>query len=107
MKRDWRAVERRLARRLKGKRTALSGAAGGSDIETPWCAVELKVRRALPRWLTSAVERAVREATDQRLPLVILHVWGQRHDDDIVITKLKHFEEWYGPLEGVADDDAR
>ena len=66
------------------------------DIKHPWLAVEVKSRKQLPAWLLQAMYQAVRNAPKGKLPLVIWHEKGQRHDNDLVMMRLKDFEEWFG-----------
>jgi hypothetical protein len=59
-------------------------------------AVEVKTRKTLPAWLVSAMAQAVRNAGDGRLPLVVLHEAGDKHDGDLVTLRLGDFQEWFG-----------
>ena len=94
----WKATERSIARRLGGQRTGPTGHTG-PDVLTPWACIEVKTRRRLPTWLKEAVHQAVAGAWGDRLPLVVLHEKGQRHDGDLVVLRLRDFEDWYGPLD--------
>ena len=93
----WKAVEREIARRLGGRRVGCTGQAT-ADVETPWLAAEIKTRKLLPRWLLDAIEQAVGAADDGRLPIVVLHQKGHRHDNDIVVLRLGDFEAWFGEI---------
>jgi len=95
----WKQVERAVAKRLGGQRT---GATGGAtpDVATGWASVEVKTRQELPAWLLDAVRQAVRNAHPNTLALVILHQVGERHDNDLVVLRLRDFEDWYGKLGG-------
>lgn len=44
----------------------------------------------------AAVGQARANAPDARLPVVILHQVGARHDSDLVVLALGDFEEWFG-----------
>jgi len=35
-------------------------------------------------------------AADGRLPILVLHQAGQRHDGDVVMLRLSDFEQWFG-----------
>jgi len=94
----WKKCERAIARRLGGQRVGPTGR-GGPDVVTDWCSVEVKTRKTLPAWLKEAVHQAVAGAWGDRLPLVVLHQKGQRHDGDLVVLRLRDFEDWYGPLD--------
>ncbi len=56
-------------------------------------------RQRLPSWLQAAMAQARANAPAGRLPVVILHKLGQRHDDDLVVLRLADFEEWFGAAE--------
>ena len=75
------------------------------DIDAGHLSIEVKHRDKLPKWIKDAVVQAIRNAGVSQLPIVILHESGQRHDNDIVMMRLKDYEEWYGPAskEGSAD----
>lgn len=95
----WKAVERRIAGRLRGQRQS-NHALGlqTSDVETAWLSVEIKHRRRLPAWLRAAVDQAARNATEDKLAIVLLHEKGRRHDNDLVVVRLADFEDWFGSL---------
>jgi len=88
----WKNVERALARRLDGRRTGATGRSG-ADVLTDRLSVEVKHRRRLPDWLKKAFEQADQDA-NRRLPVVILHEFGQRHDADLVLIRLADFESF-------------
>lgn len=96
----WKACERDLAKRLGGQR--LSNHALGQrvpDVETSAWSVEVKHRaKPLPAWLTGALDQARANATPGKLPLVVWHEKGRRHDNDVVCVRLRDWEEWYGEL---------
>lgn len=81
------AAERAVAAALGGKRV---GVMGGEDVhlDGPW-SCEVKSRKAfvaLP-WM----EQAARNAPEGKTPVVVVHVHGQRHTEDLVIVRL---EDW-------------
>jgi len=80
------AVERVLAKRLGGRRV---GILGQEDIFTDLFSVEVKVRKAVAVW--EWYQQAVRNAKG-RVPLLIIHVTGKRHDEDLVVMSLADFE---------------
>jgi len=91
----WKNCERALAKRLGGKRAGPTGRTG-SDILHDWLAVECKERKRLPAWLKAALSQSIGAAKPEQLPIVILHELGTRHDGDLVVMRLRHFEEWFG-----------
>lgn len=95
----WKAVERRLAKRLNGRRLGCTGRSG-PDVLTPWLACEVKTRKRLPRWLLEALEQAAIGNDGSRLPIVVLHELNSRHDQDLVVMTLRDFCDWFGDLDG-------
>ena len=87
----WKQTERAIAKRLGGERVGPSGKST-ADVLTPTLAVEVKTRKALPRWLLDAMAQATAAAGDGRLPILVLHQVGQRHDGDLVVLRLADFE---------------
>jgi len=90
----WKQVERAVAERLNGKRQGATGRTG-PDVVGSWFVAEIKHRRRLPQWLKDASAQA-NGCAGGRLPLVILHEAGQRHDNDLVMMRLADFENWFG-----------
>ena len=43
--------------------------------------------------------QAETNATPGKLPLVVLHQVGRRHDNDLVVVRLGTFVEWFGDVE--------
>lgn len=90
----WKAVERKIARRLAGRRVGCTGAAT-ADVLTEHFSVEVKTRRRLPALLRKGMAQAMANAASLTVPLLVLHEVGRKHDDDLVIMRLEDFEEWY------------
>ena len=90
----WKAVERNIARLLGGVRVPVSGRQRGDqpDIEHPQFSVEVKSRNTIPQWLCEAVEQATASATEDRVPLVVLHQNGRRYADALVVVRLADFQ---------------
>ena len=94
---QWKNVERAIARRLGGER--MSNHALGlqmPDVETTAYSVEVKHRKALPAWLESAMRQAEANATPGKLAIVVLHESGRRHENNLVVVRMRDFEEWFG-----------
>lgn len=92
----WKNVERIIAKRLNGKRLGATGQAT-ADVVSDWLSVEVKHRKELPGWLKDALSQA-RRGAGERLPIVILHESGQRHDNDLVLLSLADFQNWFGAV---------
>lgn len=91
MNKTWKHTERTIAKRLNGVRVGVTGRAT-ADVLSERFAVEVKHRKALPDWLKTALAQA-EAGSGGRMPVVVLHEAGQRHDGDFVILRLKDFEE--------------
>jgi len=95
----WKAVEKAVALYLGGKR--MSNHALGlrtPDVESDWLSVECKSTKQLPFWLVKAMEQAERNASADKLPIVVLHQKGWRHDKDLVVMRLSEFREHFGEV---------
>ena len=90
----WKEHERAIAHRLGGVRTGPSGREG-PDISHPRYAIECKESRdPLPQWLRGAINQVVSCAPKDKLPMVIFHVVGDKHDEDLVVIRLVDFERF-------------
>lgn len=88
----WKALERRIARQLGGKRVGNTGRST-PDIESEWLIVECKQRESLPRWLVEALAQARGYASEEKLPILVLHERG-RHDS-LVVMALSDFCDFF------------
>jgi hypothetical protein len=103
----WKAHERAAAELVGGVRVGPSGRAT-ADVVSDWCVVEAKERQALPEWLKDAMTQAEQAAagfTSPRLPLVVLHEFGGRRVDDLVVMRAGEFRSWFGDWRKEADVD--
>jgi len=92
-KRAGRAYQQKMAKRLGGKSV---GTIEGQDIEHPYLSIECKKRKSFVG--QSFMDQAVRNCPEGKTPVVIVHVTGQRHESDLVMMRLKDWEDWYGEL---------
>ncbi len=94
----WKATERRIAGLLGGRRVPVSGRGRGDqpDIAHPWLAIEVKDRATLPLWLLDALDQAEASATPEQLPVAVLHRAGDRHDQALIVLRLRAFIDWFG-----------
>ena len=99
----WKNAERRIARAVGGRRIGNTGRAT-ADVDAGWLAVEVKQRKRLPVWLTSALAQARRNAGDGQLAIVTLHERYAR--DSLVLMALSDFCEWFGD-NGQSNGDSR
>lgn len=87
----WKHTERAIAALLGGKRVPITGRQRGDvpDVLHPDFSIEVKHRQELPGWLTEAMEQAVAAKHGKQLPIVVLHLKGRKHMDDLVIIRLQ------------------
>jgi hypothetical protein len=67
----WKRHEREVAKLLGGERVPCTGRPAPDVLTDRW-AVEVKTRKSLPAWMHHAMEQAIAQATDGRVPLVVL-----------------------------------
>jgi hypothetical protein len=95
-KRQGRAVQSKLSKRLGGENV---GTLGGEDIhfhEKPW-SVEAKHCKVFVgnKFMTQAESNAPKG----KVPIVIVHTKNQRFSKALVMIRLADFEDWWGKLE--------
>jgi len=94
----WKAVEREIMRRIGGKRIPITGRQRGDvpDGEHEWISVEIKTRKVIPKWIRNGMHQAqASNVMGNKLPIVFIHEQGTRYDDDLVVMRMKDFEDWY------------
>lgn len=86
----WKAVERKVAGLLGGRRVPVSGRQRGDspDVEHDFYSIEVKHREALPEWIIDAMRQAEASKTGDKMPLVVLHSKGMKYEDSLAIVKL-------------------
>ena len=89
-KKAGRAYQSYVARRLGGKSV---GTIELQDIEHPIWSIEVKKRKAFSG--KKFMEQAVRNAPENKTPLVVVHVTNDNHDNDLVMMQMIDFEDWY------------
>jgi hypothetical protein len=89
---NWKAHERRMAKRLNGERIGNTGRPT-PDVVADGLVVECKHRATLPKWLTSAVVSIRGKAQAGQTAIVILHEKGKRSNNDLVVMALADFEK--------------
>ena len=95
----WKTTERAIAKRLGGRRAGPTGRTGSDVIDAPIpFAIEVKHRQALPGWLLDAMSQSRGAARVDQTAIVVLHQLGARHDNDLVVMRLRDFEDWAGRL---------
>ena len=92
-RRRGKATEKKVAKIMKGKAI---GALSGEDVFHPIVSIEVKDRKKFvgKKWL----EQAQRNASNNKPPLVYLHITGGRHINDMVLMYCKDFQGWFGDI---------
>ena len=88
-----RKYQAKIAKRFGGKSV---GTIEGQDVEHNIFSIECKKRKAFIA--TGWMQQTVRNCPADKTPLLIVHVTGERHKNDMVIMRLEDFEAWYGKL---------
>jgi len=93
----WKRHERQVAHLLGGTRLPATGQPT-PDVVAGWLVVEVKLRKRLPQWLTTAVAKARRAAQDWQLGLAVLvESPGQGHKAQrYVVLSLDDWLAWFG-----------
>jgi len=95
----WKLTERMVAKFFGGKRVPITGRIRGSapDIQHDWLSLEVKHRQdGVPKWLADAMNQA--EASNllgTKLPMVVIHGKGERHEDNLCVIRASDFKDWY------------
>jgi len=82
--------EKKIAERLGGRRL---GVLGGEDVLHPIYSIECKSREKLPKWFESFWKQTMDNCEEYKVPLLVIHLLNQRHDEDWVVMKLSDFEQ--------------
>lgn len=87
-------VDARVGDVLNSIRVPVSERSPGANPDTEHLILSVEVKsRENPTWLEDAMTQAETSATDNELPVVVLHQDGIRYEDALVVTQLKNFAE--------------
>lgn len=91
----WKNTERKVADLLGGKRVPVTGRNRGDapDIMHEILSPEVKDRKKLPGWIHDAMDQAEQSNEGHKIPIVVLHERGMKHEDDFVLMRIKDFVE--------------
>ena len=94
---SWKAFERRLARRVGGKRIPVTGERGGADVEAGRFCYQAKLRRRLPSYLREWL-RGIVSAGDRNgsIGVVVWKAPNGRDDDAVVVLRLRDWQALHG-----------
>ena len=98
MDKAWKAFERRIAKRVGGRRIPVTGERDGADVVGGGPFVyQAKLRKGVPAYLSSWIRGIV--AAGARSGATGVVVWkapGARDDDALVLLRLKDWQDWHG-----------
>ena len=94
----WKAVERKIADYLGGRRVPVTGRQRGDapDIEHDVLSLEVKHREALPKWMHEAMLQAEASAKNGQLPMVVIHEKQQAVGRCFAVVRLEDWKDRYG-----------
>lgn len=93
----WKAVERKVAAKVRGQRIPVTGERDGADVLSPMFAYQVKSRRRHPRWLTEWVA-GITGASAPKIGVVVLHTPGHEVDDALVVLRFKDWVDLHGSV---------
>ena len=83
--------ERALAKRIGGEG---EGIFGGEDIRQGMFSIEAKSRKRYS--IKKHLDQAIRNCPENKIPLLILHEHAKHRDNDMVVLRLKDWEDLHG-----------
>lgn len=91
---SWKAMERRLARRLGGQRIPVTGIGRGDrDVQAGAFWYQVKLRRALPNWIFDWLDGIIASALRHRKTgILVLKTPRMRDSDALVVLRLGDWE---------------
>jgi hypothetical protein len=92
--RTWKHTERAVAAKLGGKRQHFEA----EDISHPIWSVQVKHRSPAnyPKRVSDWLNQARVDAPEGKIPLLVIHLSGDRHGEDMVVMRMSDFEEMFG-----------
>lgn len=104
----WKAVERRLAALVGGRRKPVDGSRAGVDVETAMFGYQIKSRADLPAWLGQWLDGIVGSSAQAgKVGALVLHRPGQDlRRTAVVVVRLADWVELHGEGEWEAVDTA-
>ena len=94
----WKAAELNVAKAFGGVRSGPTGRTGADvkNLRYDWLSIEVKERKdAIPFWIRDAVRQITACTSPDKLPIVILHKLGDRHNNDLVVIQRAKFMEFF------------
>lgn len=98
---NWKALERKAAKTLNGKRNIDRGMdyhLSRPDVEHPLLSIECKYRRKISCFLKDGIAQA-RKYDPSKIPCLILKERNMR--GELVVIRLADFQDLFGDIKGV------
>lgn len=92
-------TERAIAKRIRGRRV---GILGHEDVQHELWSVEVKSRVKFSG--EGFMQQAVKNCPQGKTPIVVVHIHGRQHSNDLVIIRMKDFEAYLGSLSERRED---
>ena len=94
---SWKAFERRIAKRMGGRRIPCTGEKAGVDVDAGPFQYQCKLRKGVPAylrdWLSGIVEAGARRGS---VGVVVWKAPNARDDDAVVLLRLRDWEDLHG-----------
>ena len=96
---SWKLNERRVCEELGCERIGITGMATTDGVNSK-LSIETKRSKSFPRYLTDAVAQSARNATDNRVPAVVLHYHNIQHENDLIFFRVRDFKRLIEEITG-------
>ena len=95
---SWKAFERRVAKRVGGRRIPVTGERDGADVVAGPFVYQAKLRRGLPSYLHTWLQGIVAagERSGGATGIVVWKAPGALDDDAVVVLRLADWCDWHG-----------
>ena len=94
---SWKSFERRVAKRVGGRRLACTGEKDGVDVDAGPFVYQAKLRRGVPSYLRSWLSGIVEAGAHQgSIGVLIWKAPNARDDNSLVLLRLKDWEDLHG-----------
>ena len=90
----WKSIERAICKMFGGVRR-WKGEAGNDCENTGHWSVECKHGSQVPKKLAKYMKQAEGDASEDEVPVVVMHPFGANILDSYVMMRLRNFREWY------------
>ena len=95
----WKRSEVRVCEELGCDRIGITGKATTDGVNSK-LSIETKRSKSFPKYLTDAVAQSARNATDNRVPAVVLHYHNIQHENDLIFFRVKDFKRLIEEITG-------